>query len=181
MPLEGKGVFQMNRDQFENELAAISAAAEEISSEIGQLEATVTTAAAAKDQAKQDYQQALDAGDEKGMKNALAAIRRANEERGTATTALRSADIRQRIQALHDREQVLAHEIGPMREKAEAAKRAACSALEEVEVCRSRVSSAFSRIVAADDRLTAALDDITGPVLPPRRDDAPVVRSVVNG
>lgn len=167
----------MNRNEFDNERTAIEQAAETIISEISGLQQTITAADATKTQAKADYETAFDRGDEKGMKNALAAIRRANEERDAAAAALRSDEIRKRIQALHDREGVLAREIGPMREKAEAGKKAALAALDEVETCRAKVSSAFSRIVAADDHLTAALDATTGPVLPPRREGAPAARS----
>ncbi len=171
----------MDRQEFDAERVAIAQAAEEIISEIERLQEAVTTAAAAKDQAKRDYELAFDAGDEKAMKSALAKIRQATETRDQAAAALRSGQVHTRIRTLYDREQIVKREILPMRDRAEAAMKAAKAALDDVEMCRGRLSGTFSRINAANDRLTAALDAITGPVLPPKREGAPVVRSVVNG
>ncbi len=154
----------MESKDFEAEYTAIQAAAGQIVQEINELVGKIEGADGAKEAVKSEYARALDAGDEKAMKAALAKIRESNAGKESALALLQSADLTGRIQALQERQQDLRPMIISTREAAEAAMKAAEAAHEAANQLHGRWQNLQAIVNAARDQLTAAKDAL-GPNL----------------
>ncbi|MBM4026747.1 MAG: hypothetical protein FJ280_15285 [Planctomycetes bacterium] len=156
----------MDQKHFDAEHAAIAAAAEKIVQEVADLREKIEAAGTAKAEAKLAYEKALDAGDERDMKAALAAIREANAGVSAAKTALSGPEIRKRIQGLYERQGSLTGDVRAGLQAAEAGIQAAQAAHQAAENCRSRWQGLLGNINGAAESLDAAMSDVRGPIVP---------------
>lgn len=146
----------MDAPRFDETHAEIAAECRAILHEVAGLRKQVAATGTKKSQAKEEYAAALDAGDEKGMKTALANIRDANSAKEDAEARLTGPEIRERIRQLFAKQKSLSGAIQAADEAAAAAVNEAEAKRQAAANCRTRWHGLLTEIGAAEQALDSA-------------------------
>ncbi len=159
----------------------ISVEAAGVLEEINRLLHEIAAADDQKKTAKDAYQTALDAGDERGMKSALSRIREANATREGAVGRLTAGTFSGRIESLDKAHNDLCANLRQLHEATLQAVRTAEAARITEEQVRGKISGLLHSINGVRDQWTEARDIVAGPRIPEPREDSPVEKSIVYG